>query len=90
MNDVESMYLCDLSYRAKNFVVVIFFLERTSKSPKQPKSTAPSLIGGSFAGTATVQGSISFSQSQSTTKNFKPHTIKGSTTMVTKSKPITP
>ena len=65
----------------------IFILETTSESPKLPKSTAPSPIGGSSVATAAVQRSKSSSQSQSTTKDFKPHTI---TTTVTKSKPITP
>ena len=60
----------------------ISFLETTGKPPKLPKSTAPASIGGSSVATATMQRSISSSQSQSTTTDYKPHTIKGSTTIV--------
>ena len=74
----------------QKFVFAIFFPEPTSKTPKLPESTAPFAIDRSSVATSTVQQSIASSQSQSTTKDYtdyKPHTIKGSTTIAT-SKPI--
>ena len=75
-----------IELRLSNF----FFLETMTKSPKLLKSTAPSPIGGSSVTTATVQGSVSSSQGQSTTKVYTPHTKMGSTIFVTTlSKPET-
>ena len=73
-------------FQSVELVFAIFFLDPTSKPPELPESTAPPTIDRSSVTTATLQRSIAYSQIQSTTKNYKPDTMKGSTTIITKSK----